>query len=176
MNIWNDRSGTRNVCCVWSFDNIDTEVTRPSYLIGDVLLNDGTIVPYDAENLTFTEEQKQKAVGVLFDMNNGKPVWLGIYNSAEGVSCGQYQWAVEHTAGYETIFEDIKCSPSTYGKEGDAGKATFTGDLDGSDNWSCISSCGGVSSDFPAFLYVKNYANTLFFLVSVLVLIMLVVA
>ena len=51
-------------------------VTIKSYSVGDVLLADGTIVPYNAEDLTFTDDQKKNAVGVLYSVDeNYKTGW-----------------------------------------------------------------------------------------------------
>ncbi len=50
------------------------QVTSNTYHAGDVLLNDGTILPY---NTSFTDVQKSKAVGVLFMDAEGNPAgWL----------------------------------------------------------------------------------------------------
>ena len=129
-------------------------------------MNDGTIIPYDAENLSFTENQKKKAVGVLYGVDEyGKPRgWLGLYNSYGGTNSGTYCWAPEGTTGYNTKFSDIVCTPSTTGT-GAADTATFTGDTNGNDNWAYISSVdpactAKAETYYPAFNYVNNYATT----------------
>ena len=125
------------------------------YSVGDVLLNDGTTVRYDADNLTFTDEQKSKAVGVLYYINEyGVPSgWLGIYNNSGS-------WAKKDSTGYDTEFNDIICTPSTT----TANAAKFTGDTDGSDNWAYICSIdpegtADAAENYPAFNYVNNYAS-----------------
>ena len=134
-------------------------------VVGDVLLNDGTIVHY-AENQTFTDEQKSKAVGVMYGFKeNGAPVgWLALHNSAAGTNSGKYMWAKRYTTGYTTNFTDIQCMPSQAG-EGAASTATFTGDTDGSDNWAYICSLdptgsANAATNYPAFDYVNKYATT----------------
>ena len=61
------------------------------------------------------------------------------------------------------MFKDIICTPSTWGK-GAASSATFTGDVDGSDNWEYIKSIdiegtaeAVVSENYPAFNWVNKY-------------------
>ena len=136
-----------------------------AYSVGDVLLNDGTIVRYDADNLAFTDGQKAKAVSVLAYFNDyGAPVGLGIYNSYGGTNSGYYKWAPSGTTGYNTMFTDIICTPSRTGS-GEADTATFTGDTDGSDNWAYICSVdpagtADAATNYPAFNYVNNYATT----------------
>ena len=137
-----------------------------AYNVGDVLLNDGTIIPYDAENLTFTSEQKTKAVGVLYGINEyGVPGgWLGLHKSSDRVNRSDYAWAPYGTMGYNTKFNDIICTPSNSGS-GAADTATFTGDTNGNDNWAYISSVdpactAKAETYYPAFNYVNNYATT----------------
>ena len=134
-------------------------------VVGDVLLNDGTIVHY-AENQTFTDEQKSKAVGVMYGFKeDGAPAgWLALHNSAAGTNSGKYMWAKRYTTGYTTNFTDIHCMPSQAG-EGAASTATFTGDTDGSDNWAYICSLdptgsANAATNYPAFDYVNKYATT----------------
>lgn len=135
-----------------------------TYSVGDVLLNDGTIIAYDAENLNFTAEQKQKAVGVLyaFDQYGAPRGWLGIHNSyGEKVMADRYMaWATENTTGVNTDFTDIQCVSSTT----TASTTTFTGDIDGSDNWEYICSIdptgtSDTATNYPAFDYVNKYAQ-----------------
>lgn len=140
-----------------------------SYSVGDVLLNDGTIIPYDAENLSFTEEQKKKAVGVLYGVDEyGKPRgWLGLYNSSSGTNSGTYCWAPAGTTGYNTKFSDIVCTPSTTAVFA-ADTATFEDDTDGRNNWEYIcfvdpegtADAAAVAKNYPAFSYVNSYGTT----------------
>ena len=137
-----------------------------AYSVGDVLLNDGTIVRYDADNLSFTDGQKAKAVGVLYGLDEyGVPGgWLGLYNSYGGTNSGEKKWAPSGTTGYNTKFTGIICTPSRTGS-GAADTATFTGDTDGSDNWAYICSVdpagtADAATNYPAFNYANNYATT----------------
>ncbi len=136
-----------------------------TYSVGDVLLNTGTIIPH-ANVASMTDGQKAAAVGVLYALDeNGTPRgWLGIYNSAGGTNSGDYAWAPFGTTGYDTLFNNIVCTPSVTGS-GAASTATFTGDTDGSNNWTeiCTVDSTGASNaatNYPAFNYVNNYAST----------------
>lgn len=135
-----------------------------SYNVGDILLNDGSIIAYDENILSFINNQKSKVVGVLYGFNEyDVPAgWLGLYNSAGRVNSGI--WAPRESKGYNTYFTDIICTPSVGGIDA-ADKATFSGDTDGSDNWEYICSLDPVGSsktsiNYPAFNYVNSYANT----------------
>ena len=134
-----------------------------TYSVGDVLLNDGTIIPYDAYNLNFTDAQKENAVGVLYGFNEyGIPCgWLGLYNSAGGQNSGQYMWAEYNTAGYNKYITALQCTLS----DGNANSATFSGSTNGSKSWEhiCAKDPDGTiyaAINYPAFNYINNYAIT----------------
>ena len=130
-----------------------------AYSDGDILLNDGTVIHYDANNLTFTDKQKAKAVGVLYCDEYGVPAgWLGLHNSSDSLTT--YAWAKANTFGYTTNFTDIICSQKTSGSS-----TFFAGDTDGKDNWEYICDMYPVATaeaatNFPAFDYVNKYAST----------------
>lgn len=139
-----------------------------SYHVGDVLLNDGTIIPYNSEaldTLTYTDEQKAKAVGVLYFTEYDVPGgWLGIHNSGSDT----YQWAAGIT-GYFSKFINIICNSIGINKTGfghlEADLTTFAGDTDGKDNWAYICSqdpigTADAAKNYPAFNYVNTYAST----------------
>lgn len=137
--------------------------------VGDVLLNDGTIILYDADNLFFTDEQKEKVVGVLYGKDeNGRPKgWLGKNNSAnEELNRRLYDWSPSYATKRE--FYDIQCVYNDFCDYNDnVYKYTITGDTDGRDNWAYICSVTPISTsgfnairkNWPAFSYVNNYAT-----------------
>ena len=147
----------------WDFDKATVQDDVTLYArwatIGDILLNDGSIV----SSASIREEQKGKAVAVVFGSNaNGKLLGLGLKQSDS-----ELKWAPNGTKGFATEFTEIICTPSVSNKAGAADTATFTGDTDGSDNWSVI--CGVdptgtatdvVASNYPAFNWVNNYGTT----------------
>lgn len=138
--------------------------------VGDVLLNDGTIIAYNSDINNFTDEQKQKAVGVMYGFNEyGIPAgYLGIHNSSTGIDSGNYSWGAEKWVAYDTSnsytnFIDIECYPSNTGG-GAANFSSFIGNTDGCDNWSYICSVDSVGTkkseeNYPAFYYVNNYSK-----------------
>lgn len=155
-----------------------------TYNIGDVLLNDGTVIPYDSYNLAFTDEEKEKAIGVLAidPSKTALTGWIGIYNSKpiygnsrlkqSSLGRGPFEWALKQSTGYGTDFTGITCYPSedsiTYEPVRDvASVATFTGDIGGFDNWDYICSMDPAATNgyqsvdypYPAFNYVNNYSK-----------------
>ena len=137
-----------------------------NYSVGDVLMDDGTIIPYHSDNLTFTNAQKKNAVSVLSFFNQyGAPVGLGLYNSAGGTKNGDFMWVPPSCSFVAEYFIGIQCIPSKMDCSGAASEALFTGDADGSDNWTYICSVDQFNTIeaekyYPAFNYVNNYANT----------------
>lgn len=163
-----DTVGEYDITVKYGANSITTKLKVQDFSdwnIGDVLLNDGSIIHNNGSTLSFTYEQKEKAVGIMYDFNEyGIPRgWLGIYNSADGTELGRYNWARSGTIGYESFFEDIICTPSVTGVEA-ISKATFSGDIDGQDNWDYICKLDPVGTysaeiNYPAFDYVNNYAK-----------------
>lgn len=163
-----DNVGNYDVTINYGMNSITSTlrvVDFSAYSVGDILLNDGTIIPYSDDNLSsLTDEQKQKVVGILYGFNDyGIPCgWLGIRNTRAKV------WTGRRSKGYNTMLTDISCTPSN----SDADTATFAGDTDGSDNWDYMRSVdfngtlySGSSFDteeeyYPAFGYVNDYADT----------------
>lgn len=166
---------------------LTARIVPKMHAVGDVLLNDGTVVPYDEYELSFTNEQKQKAVGVLYgieEISKKRLVgwefehgyvyttdeysiprgWLGLYNSAGGANSGSYKWAADNTTGYNTYFEDIVCTGISYSSVTGT-YSSFSEDIYGVDNWDYIcsidpSGTANAATNYPAFNYANNYAST----------------
>ena len=163
-----DTAGTYTVTLTYGSSSITADFvvkdySSLNYKVGDVMLSDGTKVDY-AESQTFTEDQKSKAVAVIFGFRNGVPLGVGLNNSQSGTNRGKKVWASDGTTGYNTKFTGIICTPSVTGSVA-AATATFTGDTDGSDNWDYICSVdpegtAAPAANYPAFNYVLNYAST----------------
>ncbi len=159
---------TNGTSYIWNGTKWDYLVKGSQYNIGDVLLNDGTVIPY-YQGITYTDEQKSMAVGVMYAKTaSGEPMgWLGIYNAydpSDSENHGGMAWAPLSTTGYNTKFNNIICTPSNTG-DGAASTATFTGDTDGSDNWTYIcaidpTGTADAATNYPAFNYVNTYAST----------------
>ena len=120
--------------------------------VGDIVFSDGSATPYTSE---LTNEQKSKAVAVIFyagsaeDVLGAKTLGVGLKNT------DSLEWAMNA----DTDITAIQCTPN--GDE--ASTATFTGDLDGSDNWQAL--CAAVddedtSGNYPAWEWVNAYATT----------------
>lgn len=130
--------------------------------VGDVLLTNGTVIPYKSGR-AFTNDEKATAVGVMYGVNEDGITlgWVGKYNPDSSPT-----WAKEGSTGVSTKFENIVCTKTSVSNILDS--VTFTGDFDGSDNWSEIRSADpdGTATDeliqenYPAFYYVNNYGTT----------------
>ncbi|MBP5602505.1 MAG: InlB B-repeat-containing protein [Treponema sp.] len=171
---------TNQLSQVFTSDNKDYDVifetgaegtlARKNYSVGDLLLNDCTLVPY-SEN-SFTTEQIEKAVGIVYALDeNGAPRGiLGLKNSGEN----EYAWAAQNTSGCEAAFSDIQIKDSLIAPSDGTAFSSYvssgethylTGDLDGSDNWAYIcvldpSGTADAETNYPAFNYVNNYTST----------------
>ena len=119
-----------------------------SYAVGDVILADGTKV--DVTNInSYSIDENNKPVAVVAGFYaNGAVIGLGIQNS-------NLVWAPKDTTGYNTEFTDmiVECS------------STFTGDLDGSDNWDVICSVDpegtkDAATNYPAFNFAATYGTS----------------
>ena len=70
-------------------------------------------------------------------------------------------WAPSGTTGYDTNFTEIQAAYTGSSSSG----YTFTGDLDGSDNWDEICKVDpegtkDAATNYPAFDYARNYGET----------------
>ena len=76
------------------------------------------------------------------------------------------EWAKYGTFGFETVFEEIVCSVNNCDDpfQINASTVTFTGDLDGSDNWDEIckvdpNGTQDAENNYPAFNFANNYGT-----------------
>lgn len=127
------------------------------YTVGKIVLADKTLVDKDSYTAI---DSSNPPVAIIAGLN--------CYGSALGIalhiSPSYLLWAKDGSTGYNTKFEGIICTPSAEGS-GAASTATFTGDLDGSDNWDYI--CGidpegtaNSAENYPAFDWVNRYNTT----------------
>ena len=143
-----------------------------NYQVGDVLLKDGTIIPYDENNLTFTEEQKSKAVGVMYGFNeyDAPAGWLYFNNGLVRGAHDRLRWNSE---GSERRYPEIECTINegmSWDVEKNAETAIITGDLDGSDNLDYVCSVDytrcysddSIKDYYEAFWWAKNIVPTNF--------------
>ena len=128
--------------------------------VGDILFTDGTRIKAENVQYGIPESQKDKAFGVVLSAPYGRGTGkiVGLQNSDEK------DWASIDTKGYKTNFKEIQAD-YTYSS---SGGYTFTGDLDGSDNWEYICSKDPegtdtpeeIATNYPAFDYALNYGKT----------------
>ncbi|MGI5174365.1 hypothetical protein H0R92_12305 [Treponema sp. OMZ 840] len=121
---------------------------------GIIVLKDGTFVE-PADYTAFDAENPPLAILIGTKDKNGKAIAIALHSGTS-----KY-WAKTGTTGYTTKFDSIVCTPSATGP-GTAATATFTGDTDGSDNWSeiCNTEPAGTANaaeNYPAFHWVNTY-------------------
>lgn len=122
------------------------------YTVGKIVLADNTLVAKD--DYTAIDESNPP-VAVLIGTQNIYGAALGI---ALHISPSDLRWAKSGSTGYNTKFEGIICTP----QGNNASTATFTGDIDGSDNWDYICSIdpegtANAAENYPAFHWVNRY-------------------
>ena len=149
---------------------IGTKSPTEAKAVGDIVFSDGSATAYTS-GLTLTDEQKAAAVAVIFyagsasDILGAKTLGVGLKNTNDETTktLAFARDASGNTAeGYNTNITAIQCTPSESG-DGKAATATFTGDLDGSDNWTALCAAvndEGTSGNYPAWEWVNAYATT----------------
>ena len=137
---------------------LGTKAPGVAKAVGDIVFNDGSATPYTAE-LTLSDEQKAAAIAVIFKVDGGKALGVGLKHDRNGLA-----WCTTSANAYNKNIETIKC-PATVS----AGNLSFTDDTDGSDNLDQIASfltTAGLENDttdaskYPAFYFAKNYKTT----------------
>ena len=141
---------------------IGTKAPTEAKAVGDIVFSDGSATPYST-NLTLSDAQKKAAVAVIYyagsaeDVLGAKTLGVGLKNAT-----GSVAWAKDGVNGHGTNITAIQCKPSAEG-QGAAATATFTDDLDGSDNWQALCAAvsdEGTSGNYPAWEWVNAYATT----------------
>ena len=129
--------------------------TRPT-AVGDIVFSDGSASIYTE---MLTEEQKAKAIAVIFYAGSSSDT-LGVRTLGVGLlNTTEKQWTINSTL---TAIDAIKASSNSTGAS-TAGTTTFTGDSDGSDNWTKL--CAAVSDasesgKYPAWEWANAYASS----------------
>ena len=133
--------------------------------VGDIVFNDGSAISYEDYNALSSAEQntlKANAIAIIFykgtGLNNSSDTTtvrtLGVglkHNTSNG------KWCINQINTYISQIQSTK--------NGDGESTTFTGDLNGSDNFSSVVNYSGLSESevettYPVFEFARNYNNT----------------
>ena len=124
--------------------------------VGDIILTDGSKVSVN-DVTNYVIDENNKPIGVIASTPYG-----GVIGKAVGLQkSSSLRWAPSGTTGYNTNFEGIQANKSGSTSSG----YTFTGDLDGSDNWAYICSIdpegtADAATNYPAFNFAVKYGET----------------
>lgn len=137
-------------------ENNDIRIKAPDEekVVGDIVFNDGTAVTYTPE-LTLTDKQKSKAIAVIYKVDGNKAYGVGLVHAKIGLA-----WCLQTANGRDNNIGAIRCYLSGF-----AGNLSFSGDLDGSDNFAKIKETLGTNDDtgvpgnYPAFEFAENYKD-----------------
>ena len=159
---------------------VSAKFTKPATVksqadsLGDIVLSDGTAIAY--ENLDkMSVTQKKKAVAIIFykgtstDTLGEKLLGIGLSKTNNDDTfnipwCKNWGDGVQ-VQGYKTKLTSIICTPNNETTVSET--MTFTGDLDGSDNWAALKSDLGENDDtnqidnYPAWKWINSYAQNL---------------
>ncbi len=149
-----------DVTWVYNFGNIGSK-SAPS-AVGDIVFYDGTAISY-SDTLTLTNEQKDAAIAVIVYKgtecsDNGTTRMLGVGLVQERGAT--LTWCTSDANAADTEINSIECSAS-----GDGPDAVYSGDLNGSDNFTQIADILKNNNDtdnetkYPVFYWAKNYAT-----------------
>ncbi|MBP5602906.1 MAG: hypothetical protein J6X78_09290 [Treponema sp.] len=145
---------------------VGTKTPKEAKAVGDIVFNDGSATPY-TEDMILTDDQKAAAIAIIFyagtdtDPLGAKTLGVGLHNS-QGDSTKNMMWAIESAEGYNIEIENIISHSSKNGINATL-DSTFTGDTDGSDNWSelCkVVSDETTSGNYPAWEWINAYPKT----------------
>ncbi|MDO5345208.1 MAG: hypothetical protein Q4E91_05640 [Lachnospiraceae bacterium] len=119
------------------------------YEIGDIILADGSVIRED--DFTAIDSSNVPIAVIAGFQEDGTAFGVGVHRSDTPL-----QWAADDTVGYGTKFTDNVCT-----QEPEFG---FSGDIDGSDNWTVICRQDGKDTEdaarnYPAFYFVNTYAE-----------------
>ncbi len=164
----NDRNADMGFRVVRGAQYVGSKLPSVYKEVGDIVFNDGSAMSYEDYNALSSAEQntlKANAIAIIFykgtGLNNGSDTTtvrtLGVglkHNTTNSQLC---------INGAEMINKNItaiQCNHSATGVS-----ATFTGDLNGSDNFDQIVNFSGITdtgtaANYPAFYFARNYKNT----------------
>ena len=151
---------------------VGTKAPSEAKAVGDIVFNDGSATPY-TRNLELTDAQKRAAIAIIFyrgrNLNDGgdtttvRTLGVGLTRSDAIYWCKRN--SEDDTANaWNKDITSIRCIES-----GSEGNYTFTGDLNGKDNFdqmkTFLTAQGlddtGTAANYPAFYFARNYKDAL---------------
>ena len=163
--------GSANVTLTaqWKFAYIGTKAPSAKKAVGDIVFTDGSTTPY----ADLTDAQKSSAIAVIFyavgENETGelgaKTLGVGLKNTdgetTEKLAWARYNSSTDKAKGHSTSISAAICTPSGFG-EGAASASTFTGNIDGSNNWAALKAAiaqddTGTVGNYPAWEWVNAY-------------------
>ena len=149
-----------NLTITATFKLIEAATKNSPNAVGDIVLSDGKAISASEAN-RMSAAQKASAIAVIFyagtssDYLGEKKLGVGIHNNHDG----DKQWArfLPPDNRYRSSLNQIGCEISDLS----SANPTFTGDIDGSDNWTKICETDTTASEdyYPAFKFCNQYAN-----------------
>ena len=147
-----DTSGNLSEARSITVQAVNNEIVECDVRTGDYVLSNNTYVrkEYYSE---LTQEERNSIVGIVLVTDSAEPLILGTkFPSTE------LAWTTTPT-GTDTYFTDIAVQVTASGYD-----YTFTGDVDGSDNWDyiCKTDAIGTANEvttYPTFYYANMYPN-----------------
>ena len=127
------------------------------FTVGDIVFTDGTRIKAEDVQYGIPDSQMSKAFAVIASAPYG-----GAEGKAVGLqkSSSTLEWAPEYTTGYYKEFTEIQAAYS-----GDSSSGyTFSGDIDGSDNWESICKVDpegtkDAATNYPVFNFALTYGT-----------------
>ena len=154
-----DTSGNLSEARSVTVQAVNNEIVTCDVRTGDYVLSNNTYVrkEYYSE---LTQEERNSIVGIVLVTDSAEPLILGTkFPSTE------LAWTTAPT-GTDTYFTDIAVQVTALGYDWwiDQYDYTFTGDVDGSDNWGyiCEMDTVGTANEvtaYPTFYYANMYPN-----------------
>lgn len=161
-----DKIGTYKLILKYDTKSIESNLKVYSkHDVGDIVLNDNTIIKYSKEN---NLENNEKVIGVIYALNEYDAP-LGIVGKTNTYDNEQlYSWAKEGTFGEFYNFDKLSESPNNNLSVSIFDKITidhitFYGNINGEDDWNEICKVDESASlspeNYPIFKYALEYGE-----------------
>lgn len=122
--------------CKNDVEDNQPETPKVVYNVGDVILSDGSVIPYSLERENFNDInlETNKPIAVIFrGGEKGSALGVGLKQSSA------LEWAINNTIGCKTKIVPVMCNITDFTDHMKfTSETTFSGDIDGYDNWQQI--------------------------------------